>query len=138
MTPYFYEHTRPIRGRDGFFRVTAEMHVFKRTFLHLRNGLTNRVIVNLVIPVGAKVYWEPQGFQRDINNRKIRCSKAFVHSQFTQSSKTALDVSRSGWDNTEYHTGKFVRPDYFSKERDTCSAGIHFFLNLQDALKYNS
>lgn len=180
LEDYFLDHVKPgtpVRWsatKNGFFRVTKPLHVFKKA--SSANGNSDR-IVNMIVPVGAEVYAGPNAFldNTSSDSRKMRASKAFVHSVFQYKTRdgnansldgdddlddfswtfsgagdsipTLFDEGKlrerknaySGWDNEfRYRVGRNVKPqgDPFSHEFDQCEAGIHFFLNVRDALKY--
>lgn len=134
---YLKEHAEPAGGKwhSNFYRVTKELKVFKKAY----SG-HNSVIVNLIIPVGAIVHFPEIIYDNhDIDNRKMRASKAIVHSMATKFKKKELTVANSDWDcNFEYKVGKTVKPfdEKFSSTPRECEAGIHFFMQVEDALKY--
>jgi hypothetical protein len=159
LKKYFKEHAKRIRVRatesswwggrgtryevTGFYVITKELNVFKMNYS--TDGRT-KVITNLTIPVGAKVYAPDFAFNEDhaddgyrCHDRKMRASEAIVHSSATMYAQKPVAVARSGWDSSfKYAAGKTIKPrGDFDMDGDQCASGIHFFLNLQDAIEYN-
>lgn len=141
---YFMEHVRPLRGGNGrFFVVTKPLYVFKKVYALGVDANPHIAIANLVIPIAARIHCLPEAFnlpavcfERD--DRKMRASKATVHSVVLLSSKREVPV---GWSSYSYQflykPGATVTPKYgFSPESSTCARGIHFFLTLTDARYY--
>jgi hypothetical protein len=129
--------------RQGFRKVTKPMHVFKKVNLK-KNGAA-AVIANLIIPVGALFYCDSELFYWQLSNsswfgpsRKMRASEAKVVSLVKARSQESVQLARSSYDSSfTYEPGQIVKPvDKFSREEDECSSGIHFFINLGDALDY--
>jgi hypothetical protein len=136
---YFLEHAK----RDGVqYIVTKPLHVFKK--LRVKKQVSRRAIANLIIPIGARVnalesVFDPEG---NIADRKMRANIAIVHSiRKIADHDDALGSLRSGYSqhdrNFYYEVGRTVVPHSFSPTRTVCAPGIHFFLNLQDALYYH-
>lgn len=121
-------------------------------------------IINLIIPVGATIFASDDVFGRfsDLSGRKMRASEAIVHS-IVRFVVQDSDMTYYNWGGTDdywtetlseknfvaaaearschnpkfkYIPGKVVKPDTFSNEYDQCEGGIHFFLNVRDALRY--
>lgn len=133
----------------AFWEVKTPLKVWKQT------NYRGMVIVALEIPVGATIYMPskdayPIQYRRHI---KMRASEANVIRQFrcaVVSNSLCGDVrhyglhhyeeiltSFSNWDNSfNYDTGTTVKPEKFSMKCDSCVPGIHFFVNLTDALEY--
>ena len=136
---YIREHAVPAGGKwhSNFWRITKEMKVFKKA----SDKACKPVIVNLVIPVGEVIHFPEDKYGVDfINNRKMRASKAFVHSIHTVNYKrpgVSLRVAYSDWDDSKYLVGKNRNPEFaFSRIPHQCESGIHFFMQLEDALIY--
>lgn len=72
------------------------------------------------------------------DTRKMRASQAYVHSIYTIDSPRQLRIAYSDADSTfKYRVGQIVTPRYeFSWTQQSCTSGIHFFLNLWDALGF--
>ena len=88
-------------------------------------------IVVLEIPEDAK--------RLSATGRKCRCDKAKVlEIQNVDGTKANVTKAASGYDsNFVYEVGKTVRVDNFCEDRwEECSAGIHFFINRQEAVNY--
>ena len=88
-------------------------------------------IVELEIPEDAK--------RLSATTRKCRCDKAKVL-RILYYDRTVADVTEvaSNYDETFiYRVGEMVSVDNFDEDRwDECSAGIHFFINFQEAVEY--
>lgn len=101
------------------------------------------VIANLIIPAGALIYVESDAFSVAYGDslfiRKMRASRAFVHSLVTQTKQTTVTTAVSGYSKAfKYTTGSVVEPaEPFSKREDQCDSGIHFFINMKDALGWS-
>lgn len=140
LRKYFLEHVRRIR--PGFYRTVKPLHVFKYVLngtFAARTNPNDRSIVNLVIPVDETIHVGPLCFHPQSSRmlRKMRASAAHVHSiahQVTgeQRSRGYSEHSR----NFLYEPGAVVQPNTFSSYRQVCAPGIHFFLNLADAMEY--
>ena len=88
-------------------------------------------IVELEIPADAK--------RLSATSRKCRCNKAKVL-RILKTDRTIADVTevKSNYDNNfTYKVGEVVAVDNFDEDRwNECSAGIHFFINFQEAVDY--
>lgn len=91
----------------------------------------SRYIVELEIPEDAK--------RLSATTRKCRCDKAKVL-RILNYDRTVADVTEvaSNYDETFiYRVGEMVSVDNFDEDRwNECSAGIHFFINFQEAVEY--
>ena len=88
-------------------------------------------IVVLKIPEDAK--------RLSATGRKCRCDKAKVlEIQNIDGTKANVTNVKSDYDsNFVYEVGKTVSVDNFCEDRwEECSAGIHFFINRQEAVNY--
>lgn len=133
---YFLSHCTHTK-KHNFYKVKKPLHVFKKTEGQRRA----QVIVNLIIPKGAIIFASGCAFRPDpldLSCRKMRASEAIVHSQFRVYSKKAVDISYSMYcPSFVYKPGTKVKPVLgFGTWNQQCTDGIHFFLNLQDALEY--
>lgn len=141
LRDYFNEHVELIEkfvgGSRARYRVTKPLHVFKKTHERMHDAITN-----LIIPVGAKVHADLDGFDElcSADLRKMRASEAIVVSSArVRSRKPCKTPPNSSFDpRFKYVDGTIVKPfgNPFFNGPGTCAAGIHFFLNLQDALDY--
>ncbi len=124
-----------------FYKVKHPLPVFKKV---QRFGVG--VIANLIIPVGAIIYAPDVAFMvasSNVHERKLRASKAYVHSlAYTDSCplgaaypyRAAFSTFNASF---KYVTDTIVKPDKkFDMNKQTCASGIHFFLNVQDALDW--
>ena len=88
-------------------------------------------IVELEIPDDAK--------RLSATTRKCRCNKAKVL-RILNTDRTIADITKveSSYDNSFiYKVGEVVSVDNFDEDRwNECSAGIHFFINFQEAVNY--
>jgi hypothetical protein len=129
----------------NFYKVTSPLSVFKKIYTKANGAL----IANLIIPVGAKIYvGESFGSYQlwDNHSRKMRASEAYVHSIVTANKQKYHDSKSkfiykqkgySGHDNSfVYIVGKTIKPDKFSHRENICDSGIHFFLDVADALDW--
>lgn len=86
-------------------------------------------IVELEIPEDAK--------RVSATTRKCRCNKAKVL-RILNRDRTVADITevRSDYDSSfVYKVGEIVSVDNFNEDRwNECSAGIHFFINFQEAV----
>lgn len=117
--------------QDGFFRVVHPIPAFKL--------LRDDRIANLQIPADETIYIGPDGLHPNsgIENRKMRASKAFVHSIVDMKTGEQKLSGVSLWEGTfVYRVGCTEQPDRFSWQHDQCNSGIHFYLNLVDALDH--
>ena len=89
------------------------------------------VIVKLSIPSDAK--------RSSATTRKCRCSKAEVIAIYNLDGTVAEETfCHSDYDiSFIYEVGKTVEVIYFNEDRwRECAAGIHFFINRQEAIDY--
>ena len=94
-------------------------------------GNKNKVIVKLHIPSDAK--------RSSATTRKCRCSKAEVIAIYNlDGTETGETTCHSDYDNSFiYEVGKTVEVTDFSEDRwKECAKGIHFFINMQEAINY--
>lgn len=162
LKQYLMEHVAPnpqqVRdvwdlssGVAFIYTVTKPLHVFKK----VRSGVWwDSAIANLIIPVGEFVYVAGAAFLNvtygSSDHRKMRCSKAFVHSmaisrsdpahgrKYLQAVGTQIKHGFSSYTpEFKYRVGRNVKPfKPFSHRFGQCASGIHFFIDLQDALNY--
>lgn len=93
----------------------------------------NNLIVKLLIPADAK--------RSSATGRKCRCNKAVVlEIQYEDGTKANVDEVCSVYDNSfTYRVGNVVEVDNFYENRYIeCAPGIHFFINRQEAVHYNT
>jgi len=71
-------------------------------------------------------------------NKKGRVAAARVVEIRLLDTGEPVNVAYSNWDNNfKYTVGEEVRPDWFNDTKyEVCSAGIHCFLDRQDAVNY--
>ena len=109
---------------------------WKKAFIHTEfldkdNNQREEVIVKLQITDDAK--------RSSAINRKCRCSKAIVL-EFQDIEGNVIDIPevRSYYDSDfAYRVGETIEVDDFDDDRwNECSAGIHFFINRQEAIEY--
>ena len=88
-------------------------------------------IVKILVPEDAR--------RSSATGRKCRCDKALVvEIQNVDGTKTDIDSVCSNYDKGFVYTvGKMVSvPDFCEDRFRECAAGIHFFINRQEAVKY--
>lgn len=140
-TVHTYEGHHIVVGQPGFYKVTHQMHVFKKIrVLNARNRYV-QAIANLIIPVGATIYTDPQAFCRpraEAHARKMRASEAYVDSIVQMSDLCEHQCGLSGHNpGFMYSVGSTVVPvRKFAKHSSQCASGIHFFINLADAMEW--
>ena len=90
------------------------------------------VLVELEILAGAKIV-------RCLFSKKCRTDIAKVVSITSLDEKETYDCAASLYDpSVKYIVGETVRPDYFDSDpTQSCSFGIHFFEDKQDAIEYD-
>lgn len=71
----------------------------------------------------------------------MRASEAYVHSIVTANKRKSKFVYKqkgySEHDNSfVYVVGETIKPDKFSHRENICDSGIHFFLDVADALDW--
>lgn len=129
----------------GLWTVHTPMRVFKQTCPTRFRGAVG--IVELVIPVGALIHAKGRREYAMQSYRKMRASEAKVIQQWDRNSYswasreiwTPMNDSVSQHDSSfVYKNGKTVKPqgDPFYQGSGVCEAGIHFFIDLQDAINY--
>lgn len=150
LEKYFLEHVKIAYHGRGFYMVVKPLHGFKKTYVKVPWAVSGcaalsvtSAITNLIIPKGAYVYAPAEVFWAagPTGCRKMRASEAQVHSNVYKSNRKEVEKHRlvvSGFSsNFRYTKGEQVVPrERFSFVADQCRSGIHFFLNLQDALDY--
>jgi hypothetical protein len=101
-------------------------------------------IINLLIPEGAHLFMNPYLYPTYGDYGKLRSSKAIVHSIVRVTDKKPVAFGVSKWDNTFVYlnpqmtgrSGEVTPKKKFSAGLATCCSGIHFFLELDAALRY--
>jgi hypothetical protein len=129
-------------GWDGAHLILNEdLHVFKQArFWKPRElwgyGDGEKVIVNLIIPRGSRIYIGRVRMQGV--HYKVRASQAMVHSIANFQGKEK-DIAYALYDRMySYKPGKLKRPEKpFYMGFNECGSGIHFFLDIGSALQYN-
>lgn len=138
LKAYFNEHVKPVPNQPDFYEVVEPLRVFKRVVLRPSHFYA---IANLSIPVGARIYAHPEGFvvKGAMSYRKMRASEASVHSIIKQFDGSELQEACALRNiRFKYRPGAVVIPTKgFDATPRTCASGIHFFLNLGDALEYH-
>ena len=89
-------------------------------------------LVKLLIPEDARRCSE--------TGRKCRCDKAKVLeiTSIKDANESIDEVINNNYCETLYKVGEFVFPDSFDENRwNECSNGIHFFINKEEAIRYN-
>lgn len=144
---YLAQHVDRVPSRGGFAVVTKPLHVFKKVEIHDKHGWPS-AIASLVIPAGAGIYMDASAFsaKHHMNRwgsgprseRKMRASFAKVHSLAAADTGKPRRTATSEHDpGFKYRPGRLVTPtEPFSRARESCASGIHFFLNLADAANY--
>ena len=137
LKDYFMSHVKKTENKN-FYEVVKPLYVFKKT---ITTGDTFRsCITNLIIPKGTIIYCCANVFDyfNQRSDRKMRASRAIVHSSVRIADTNKTDNTWSLQDATFiYKNGKTVNPRFgFSMKNSHCESGIHFFLNLQDAIDY--
>lgn len=92
---------------------------------------TNKGIVKLEIPADAR--------RISGTGRKCRCDKAKVLGIYDKNRNLLSITETSSYfdNNFIYRVGEMVEePDYCENRWKTCSSGIHFFINFQEAVEY--
>jgi hypothetical protein len=137
LRDYFMEHVKET-AQCCFYTVRQPLPVFKKAMVF--DDLRIRAIVNLLVPVGATVFADSQAFDRvsGRTQRKMRASAASVHSIATLDGRP---MSRAvSWYDPGFHyiPGDKLAPRLqFCQLEERCGSGIHFFLNVRDALEYS-
>lgn len=111
----------------GMRTLTQDIAVFKKV---LAGDEASPVIANLIIPAGTKVH---------ISDGKCRAAKAEVVSMFRQRGKRKeVKKAYSGWTwSFIYRKGATVTPKHgFGTRLQQCEGGIHFFVDINEALDY--
>ena len=131
----------PVVARRGFVRLHTDMPAFKKVHAEGVPGAWD-AIANLIIPAGAKVFADHRDLTSlwsDHGSRKMRASRVRVHSIYTcQLKPQPAKKACAGYDRDfKYRPGRGARPQWgFSERYEQCAGGIHFFINLRDALNY--
>ena len=142
----------------NFVTVTDTLYVFKKTQNDRLSCDRRQMITNLIIPVGAIIHIPYDAYTcKESDSRKMRTNKAIVHSNVmctnmhhfghispSEFSKQKLErwtqraVAHSQYLNEfTYKVDHLVKPrQAFSLVTGSCESGIHFFVNVVDALKY--
>lgn len=133
----------PLRGSmPSMYVVTKDLLAFKKVCISRDRFLSSeQAVVNLVIPKGALIYAPPMNFDRAcdwVDYRKMRASEAHVHSIVSTQGRRQIGIGYSAFISSfTYRPGTTVRPRAgFSQRPVACASGIHFFLNVRDAIDY--
>ena len=141
---FLAKHAKWDRG-TGLWTVHTPMRVFKQTCPNRHRSAVG--IVELVIPEGALIHAMGRRNYYMQSYRKMRVSEAKVvrqwdrnsYSWMTRENWTPMDNSVSQHDTSfVYKDGRTVKPsgEPFYTGGGVCEAGIHFFIDLEDALAY--
>lgn len=138
LRAHLLAHATPQPDEPYLYTVHTPLHVFKKA---RKNKLSyGCVLINLVIPVGEFLFASEKAWISDnwtISYRKMRASKAKVHSIINLDTREEVVTATSDYNYSfKYRKGKTVTPNHFSKQNQICTGGIHFFLNVGDALDY--
>ena len=145
LEDYFNFYSERLAGLEAFCRVEKPLVVYKKTLWKPVPGPIGYLytITSLNLPAGALVYAPFRVFQNFTSypdGRKMRASVAEVLSNIDiahgKEYKSAFSVG-IGNPGLRYVKEESVYPHpKFSYRSETCAPGIHFFLNLGDALRY--
>lgn len=143
VTPY-YAHQKHLTGEGlienvRYFKVHTEMKVFKKAHIYVNGWSKRESIVSLRIPVGAIVHHSLTN-HGEMDMRKCRANMAIVEQVYDLTGHKIVKEAVSNWlSSFKYVTGKTVRPKHerFSMHGGVCAAGVHFFLQVNDALDYS-
>ena len=121
-------------SRDEDMIVWKKVLVEKIKYNDYKEPYYEHVIVKLKIPKDASVLFTPS---------KCRASRAIVLGFYPCAyggEAYELDMTSAiSWYNHsfKYNLGEEIVPDYFNSDwRKTCSHGIHFFRNFDEAVQY--
>ena len=131
--------TRQHPGSGVFLKVKKPLHVFKKVIYveKLIGQNFTFAIVNLIIPVDSMIYMDDACFSSYSSARKMRASHAVVHSIVSMLTGEAVPQGQSHYDPCfKYKPDSAIEIKNFSMEDETCAEGIHFFMNITDALEY--
>lgn len=115
------------RSHTDVWEVQKPMYVFKSVFVNAQR----KCIANLIVPKGALIVTA-----RNLSERKMRASEAFVHSLYDVDKGEWVGKAESHYTCTfKYVPGATLRVT--NAIQDTiCAPGIHFFVNIRDAWDY--
>lgn len=123
----------PPVGFDVSLNRGEDMIVWKKV-LSFNGQMFEHVIAKLKIPKDATVLFTPT---------KCRANRAIVLGFYPceyggDAHQLSLPSAISWYDHAFiYHLGDELHPDYFDRDwRKTCSHGIHFFRNFDEAVNY--
>ena len=137
LRTHLLAHATPQPNKPYFYTVHTPLHVFKKA--RTSQGW-EEVLINMIIPADEFLFASEKAWISDswtINYRKMRASKAKVHSIVQILTHEQLSSARANYDPSfKYHVGKSVLPARFTRRDAICGPGIHFFLNVGDALNY--
>jgi len=141
-TAYFLDHVKPL-GHSNLYKVTKDIQAYKKVQWHEPDNAycgykNHKAIASLIIPKGAILHASLM-WVSELNQRKIRANKAVVHQiHDVISDKNRLEANSDWASNFKYKVGKTVRPSgcRFYMGAGICESGIHFFLQMEDALSY--
>ena len=138
LRTYLLAHATPKPGEPWLYTVHTPLHVFKKA---CTSQGWEEVLINMIIPADEFLFASEKAWISDswtINYRKMRASKAKVHSIVQILTHEQLSSARSNYDSYfKYRVGKSVLPARFTSRDVSCDPGIHFFLNVGDALNYS-
>lgn len=137
LRKYFLEHVTET-PLPGIYFVHDELKVFKKIYT---TDSYSTGIANLRIPKGATVFASHSAFDDTYgfrDNRKMRASIAICHSIADLNGRAVeKGVSLRVAGRVKYAKNSVIRPGgIFDSGYKTCSTGIHFFLNVDDAIAY--
>lgn len=135
LVKYFKEHvTKHEPFRSYLFKVHTELKVFKKIYTN-----EGPAIASMIIPVGAEIHATTDQWGR-MDGRKMRASKAKIVRIFKTRTLKDATSGWSGWTSGfQYRTKRIVRPTHpFYRSYGHCESGIHFFLQVNDALDWQS
>lgn len=147
LREYLLEYATPSERAPHLWTVHKDLPVFKKA---RDRSLAYSVIVNMELLCGSVFHARPQAFTgaSTVETRKMRADSAYVHSiayadprsiSHLEAIGTETRYARSCHDmNFYYEVGETVRPSIgFNRFPGICSTGIHFFLNVRDAIQYS-
>lgn len=140
---YLQQHVKrtikPALLTGNFATLNKDLRVFKKARM-LKDD--SKVIVNMIIPAGSKIYIGRSFVNINTTKLKCRADKAkivSIHKAMAfQKGSSKVNEARSLYSNRFiYYPNTIIEPENkFSREYEECSSGIHFFTTLYEALTY--
>lgn len=115
-----------------------DMIAWKGAYIHVKHRGMIPVLVKLLIPAGtSRTQYSVKGQEKYSKHRCARAKVLGFYSYYTGKKLKTVYTACSFYTDTQMYTiGKLVLPSSYSKQKQICAPGIHYFNTKECAMIY--